>query len=136
MCMICVDLKKDKLIPLKHFDHSNLFLKVKGENPSTFLLKQEEFKRAYTFEYNPKRPLGIVEVEGVTRANRYKKLCHHRNTCSSTGCRCIHQRINRKVICITYRGHLKNRSSKSWTCQNNVTTHRCSSGKVYKIIYF
>ena len=68
-----LDLKKDKLIPLKHFDHSNLFLKVKGENPSTFLLKQEEFKRAYTFEYNPKRPLGIVEVEGVTRANRYKK---------------------------------------------------------------
>ena len=68
-----LDLKKDKLIPIKHFNNNNLFLKVKSENPATFLLKQEEFKRAYTFEYNPKRPTGIVEVDGVTRANRYKK---------------------------------------------------------------
>jgi len=68
-----LDLKKDKLIPLKHFNHNNLFLKVKGENPATYLLKQETFKRAYGFEYNPKRPTGIVEVNGVTRANRYKK---------------------------------------------------------------
>jgi hypothetical protein len=68
-----LDLKKDKLIPIKHFDHNYLYLKVKSENPSTFLLKQEDFKRAYTFEYNPKRPTGIVEVDGVTRANRYKK---------------------------------------------------------------
>ena len=68
-----LDLKKDKLVPIKHFDHNYLYLKVKSENPSTFLLKQEEFQRAYTFEYNPKRPTGIVEVEGVARANRYKK---------------------------------------------------------------
>ena len=67
-----LDLRADKLIPLRNFNNNLAYLKIGTENPSTYLLKQETFNRAHEFEYNPKRKKGLVEVNGVVRANRYQ----------------------------------------------------------------
>ena len=50
-----LDLRADKLIPLRNFNNNLAYLKIGTENPSTYLLKQETFNRAHEFEYNPKR---------------------------------------------------------------------------------
>ena len=68
-----LDLRADKLIPLRNFNNNLAYLKIGTENPSTYLLKQETFNRAHEFEYNPKRKKGLVEVNGVVRANRYQR---------------------------------------------------------------
>jgi len=68
-----LDIKKDLLVPLKGFDNNYGYLKVNKKKPSTWLLEQEPqiFKRANTFEYNPKRPKGLNDVNGVATVNRY-----------------------------------------------------------------
>ena len=69
-----LDMKKDLLTPLKAFDNNYGYLKVDKKKPSTWLLEQEPeiFKRANSFEFNPKRPRGLVDVNGVPIANRYR----------------------------------------------------------------
>ncbi len=69
-----LDLQKDILTPLKSFDNNYAYLKVEKKKPSTWLLEQEPeiFKRANSFEYNPKRPRGLNDVAGVPIANRYR----------------------------------------------------------------
>lgn len=69
-----LDMKKDLLTPLKSFDNNYGYLKVDKKKPSTFLLEQEPeiFKRANSFEFNPTRPLGLNDVDGVPIANRYR----------------------------------------------------------------
>ena len=44
------------------------------EKPTTWLLEQEPevFKRANSYEYQPQRPRGLNDVEGVPIVNRYK----------------------------------------------------------------
>ena len=69
-----LDVKKDLLTPLKSFDNNYGYLKVDKKKPSTFLLEQEPeiFKRANSFEFNPTRPIGLNDVNGVPIANRYR----------------------------------------------------------------
>ena len=69
-----LDMQKDILSPLKSFDNNYAYLKVDKKKPSTWLLEQEPeiFKRANSFEYNPKRPRGLNDVAGVPIANRYR----------------------------------------------------------------
>jgi hypothetical protein len=51
-----LDIKKDLLTPLKAFDNNYGYLKIGKKKPSTWLLEQEPeiFKRANSFEFNPK----------------------------------------------------------------------------------
>ena len=44
------------------------------EKPTTWLLEQEPevFKRANSYEYQPQRPRGLNDVEGVPIVNRIK----------------------------------------------------------------
>ena len=69
-------MQKDILSPLKSFDNNYAYLKVDKKKPSTWLLEQEPeiFKRANSFEYNPKRPRGLNDVAGVPIANRYRTI--------------------------------------------------------------
>ena len=71
-----LDINKDLLMPLKAFDNNYGYLKIgkAKKKPSTWLLEQEPeiFKRANSFEFNPKRPRGLNDVQGVPIVNRYK----------------------------------------------------------------
>ena len=71
-----LDINKDLLMPLKAFDNNYGYLKIgkSKKKPSTWLLEQEPeiFKRANSFEFNPKRPRGLNDVQGIPVVNRYK----------------------------------------------------------------
>ena len=71
-----LNIKTNILKPLKHFDNDLAYLKIGKSKmkPSTYLLEQEPdvFRRAHSFEFNPKRPRGINDVEGVPIVNRYR----------------------------------------------------------------
>ena len=71
-----LNIENDTLMPLKSFDNNLSYLKVgkSKKKPSTFLLEQEPeiFKRANSFEFNPKRPRGLNDVQGVPIVNRYR----------------------------------------------------------------
>jgi len=71
-----LDTNKNLLMPLKAFDNNYGYLKIgkAKKKPSTWLLEQEPeiFKRANSFEFNPKRPRGLNDVQGVPIVNRYK----------------------------------------------------------------
>ena len=69
-----LDIKKDLLTPLKSFDNNYGYLKIGKKKPSTFLLEQEPeiFKRAHAFEFQPQRPKGLNDVNGVPIVNRYR----------------------------------------------------------------
>ena len=71
-----LDINKDLLMPLKAFDNNYGYLKIgkAKKKPSTWLLEQEPeiFKRANSFEFNPKRPRGLNDVQGIPVVNRYR----------------------------------------------------------------
>jgi hypothetical protein len=71
-----LDINKDLLMPLKAFDNNYGYLKIgkAKKKPSTWLLEQEPeiFKRANSFEFNPKRPRGLNDVQGIPIVNRYR----------------------------------------------------------------
>jgi hypothetical protein len=71
-----LDINKDLLMPLKAFDNNYGYLKIgkSKKKPSTWLLEQEPeiFKRANSFEFNPKRPRGLNDVQGIPVVNRYR----------------------------------------------------------------
>lgn len=69
-----LDLKQGVLLPIKSFNNNYSYLKVEKKLPATWLLEQEPeiFKRANSFEFNPKRPRGLNDVNGVPIVNRYK----------------------------------------------------------------
>ena len=69
-----LDLKKDLIMPIKSFDNNYAYLKIGKKKPSTYLLEQEPelFKRANSFEFQPQRPKGINDVQGVPIVNRYR----------------------------------------------------------------
>ena len=66
-----LDWETDLLVPLTHFDNNFAYLKVGNSKPSTTLLKDEHFKRADKFCYSPKHKRGVIEIDGITYANRY-----------------------------------------------------------------
>ena len=67
-------LPTDRLVPLPHFNNNYAYLKIGQRTPSAFLTSQEPevFKRANAFCYNPKYKSGLVEIDGIKYANRYK----------------------------------------------------------------
>ena len=67
-----INWETDSLVPLTHFNNNYAYLKIGSENPSTTLLKDENFNRATKFCYNPKHKKGLIEIDGITYANRYR----------------------------------------------------------------
>ena len=67
-----LDLKKDTLVPLQHFNNMHAYLKIANKGAGTYLLEQETTKRANKFIYHPKHPTGIIEIDNITYANRFR----------------------------------------------------------------
>ena len=65
-------LSTDTLVPLPHFNNMYSYLKIGQKGAGTYLLEQESTKRANKFIYHPKFPKGIIELDGVTYANRFR----------------------------------------------------------------
>ena len=62
----------DQLVPLTHFNNNYAYLKIGQQTPASILLKDENFKRADKFCHNPKYKSGLVDIDGMTYANRYR----------------------------------------------------------------
>ena len=65
-------LSKDTLVPLPHFNNSYAYLKMGQKGAGTYLLEQETTKRADKFIYHPKYPKGIIQIDGISYANRFR----------------------------------------------------------------
>ena len=65
-------LSKDTLVPLQHFNNMYAYLKIANKGGGTYLLEQESTKRADKFIYHPKHEKGIIEIDGITYANRFR----------------------------------------------------------------
>ena len=48
------------------------YLKIANKGAGTYLLEQETTKRANKFIYHPKHPTGIIEIDNITYANRFR----------------------------------------------------------------
>lgn len=67
-----LQLSKDTLVPLQHYNNMYAYLKMEKKGAGTYLLEQETTKRADKFIYHPKYPKGIIEIDGITYANRFR----------------------------------------------------------------